>query len=469
LRTVEAVDTIFSSEKPLLPQLLRELEQPSSTAPSSSSDLKTTKLEPILTTLPNFPTLSRHLPSSILSYNPFLSSTSSGLSNDAISQALATWLESSTTALISGVDEWITSLSTSENTALSLSSLRDSITAQLNSVPPSSASQAHALQSKLLELIESRLSQVYVLKLSQLVSNLSPSLESLLSKLSTKDHLAENDSSQFLFSIEMPHLHQPPIASKYSEQRLHPADPFGAFLNKVGKRVDGRTPLVDSGLEELEKSAREIRGDLKSWLSDETSGTGTGERELRKRYVNEVEKTLESLVDVLEQVLEGEEKNEENGKLITVFSIIPSLLIFDYTRQVSVTRSSSVLSLAIFLSHQLSLETSFSVFLPHLRQCSRHGKRDSVLFKHALYNYGKRQLYEEQSKPFEKEPTNPSLLEITQFKVQHFHPVLRRISSSLSTLSYSLYMRSLCIDSTQTLLLRLHSSRHSRKEHSRWL
>ncbi|GAA5843593.1 hypothetical protein JCM5353_007493, partial [Sporobolomyces roseus] len=319
LKTVEAVDTIFSSEKPLLPHLLRELEHPSSTAPSSSSDLKTTKLEPILTTLPNFPTLSRHLPNSILSYNPFLSSTSAGLSNDEISQSLTSWLESSTTALIAGVDEWITSLPTSENTALTLSSLRDSITSQLSSVPPSSASQAQVLQSELLELIESRLSQVYILKLSQLVSNLSPSLQSLLSKLSTKDHLAENDSSQFLFSIEMPHLHQPPIASKYSEQRHHPADPFGAFLNKVGKRVDGRTPLVDSGLEELEKSAREIRGDLKSWLSEEVNGAATGERELRKRYVNEVEKTLGSLVDVLEQILEGEEKNEEDCALITVF------------------------------------------------------------------------------------------------------------------------------------------------------
>lgn len=317
LKTVEAVDTIFSSEKPLLPQLLRELEHPSSAAASSSSDLNTPRLEPILTTLPNFPTLSRHLPNSILSYNPFLSSTSSSLSHDAITQALAVWLESSTTALLAGVDEWITSLSTSENTALTLSSLRDSINSQLSSVSPSSAPQAQVLQSKLLELIESRLSQVYVLKLSQLVSNLSPSLDTLLSKLSTKEYLAENDSSRFLFSIEMPHLHQQAVASKYSDQRPHhQADPFGTFLNKVGKRVDGRTPLIDLGLEELEKSAREIRGDLKSWLSEDASGSAMGERELRKRYVSEVEKTLESLVDVLEQVLEGEETNEEEGETI---------------------------------------------------------------------------------------------------------------------------------------------------------
>lgn len=170
-------------------------------------------------------------------------------------------------------------------------------------------------------MIESRLNQVYTLKLSQLVENLESSLDTLLSRLST-DGKEEGDSAKFLFSIEIPHQLLPIPTSRTinGHTAVVGSDPFSSFLNKVGKRVDGRTRLVDEGLEGLEKGAQQIREDLRSWLSseeDETKVGGTGEREmnLREKYVEEVGRTLEGIVETLERVVAREEESAEQGEL----------------------------------------------------------------------------------------------------------------------------------------------------------
>ncbi|GAA5954522.1 hypothetical protein JCM3765_004484 [Sporobolomyces pararoseus] len=353
LKTVEAVDAIFSNDNPLLLQYLKEIEHPGLTSSPSPSESSEPKLQPILTTLPNYSTLARHLPNSILSYNPFLSSTSSPLSKETISESLSTWVESSTALLLAGVNEWITSLISTDHPALSLSQLRDSINAQLASASPPCSLEAQTLQKKLIQVIESRLNQVYTFKLSQLVQNLEPSLRSHLSQLSShQEHaLQERDSAKFLFSVETPQ-HFGSISSRSTSSSSVTVDPFASYLSKVGKRVDGRTPLVDEGLEVLEKSASQIRVDLKSWLSEETKLEGERERSLREKYIQEASVTLEGIVAVLDKILAEEETNEEQGKqnsrqgdrillnlVYHYLGISNTLFIGSFARQLSLSRT----------------------------------------------------------------------------------------------------------------------------------
>ncbi|GAA5904941.1 uncharacterized protein JCM6883_004916 [Sporobolomyces salmoneus] len=338
LKTVEAVDSIFTSSSPLLPQLLREIEHPSSSSTSSSEEENDSKLSPILSTLPNYPTLQRHLPPSILSYNPFLSSSSSSspLAKESISTSLSEWFESATDSLLSGIDESLTSLLLeTPQPALALSSLRDSILLQLSRAPPAAKDHARKLEARLLGMIEGRLNGVYTLKLEQLVDSIEPILRrSLLSKLSLSEAEAEEefDSAKFLFSLETPgDLIPPPLPiSSASKSTTTTSDPFVSFMTKLGKRVIGRTPLIDEGLETLEEQAKQITGDLGTWLTGDGNG---GERgDLRDKYVEQVGKTLEGVVGVLERLLGVEETNEEQG-------ITNTLFIGTFARHLSLSRS----------------------------------------------------------------------------------------------------------------------------------
>jgi hypothetical protein len=188
---------------------------------------------------------------------------------------------------------------------------------------------------KLTELIESRLNQVYTLKLSQLVSNLEPSLRSLLSKLSTEEEVPvaqELDSSKFLFSLETPQY----FGSAPARSNSTSVDPFASFMVKVGKRVEGRSPLIDSALEELERSVSQIRTDLRSWMSEETKMEDGQGRTLRERYVEQVGVTLEGILAVLDKVMSEEETNADKGEQFSLFSLSQSdqtdvlLLLFDF-------------------------------------------------------------------------------------------------------------------------------------------
>ncbi|GAA6062002.1 hypothetical protein JCM10212_006077 [Sporobolomyces blumeae] len=372
LKTVEAVDAIFGPDQALLPRLLRELEQPSSTRPvpsSSPENPSSTELEPVLTTLPNYPTLSRHLPTSILSHNPFLASSSStSLTRAAIDSALSAWFETSTTALLAGFDQWITSLPPRENTALTLSHVRDTIQAVLSSAATSAHGQATRLSADLDRLVESRLEQVYRAKLSDMVDELEPLLSALVDKLVSPGPAGqyERDPAGFFFELDpaLPPAPPPPSSSLASglgsavaaKHRLsasdvaHPSgahpyavvDPLGSFLTRVNRRVSGRSPLVDEGVEQLEKRAKEVRFDLRSWLGSEEGGQrGTAKRRdadataketrLREQYAERVGETLAEMCQAMERVLERVETKSEKP-------ISSALFIGTFARSLSLSR-----------------------------------------------------------------------------------------------------------------------------------
>lgn len=310
LRTVEAASEIFgaapeSTASPadgLLLQILREIESPS--APAGSTEVTPPSLSPVLSTLPNYPLLSRHLPPAILDFCPFLSidSARNALPPPTAHAQIQEWLAKETERVVEGVTLWIHSL---HGGARTLSLIRDSIRSSLAcSAGSPSASHAASLQSRLERTIESRLEAVYNQHLSTLISRVAPCLSSLLVALPTSP--ADLSTAYHLFESPLPF---PPPQHYSMPARLagKTSDPFEGFLGEVVKRVEGRSPLVERGLGELEAHARELRVDLEEWLGGVAQrGEEAGLRErLREQYVLSARDTLDGVYKAMVEVLDG--------------------------------------------------------------------------------------------------------------------------------------------------------------------
>ncbi|GAA5950551.1 hypothetical protein JCM21900_001227 [Sporobolomyces salmonicolor] len=330
LRTVEAARSIFGASSTagggLLPRLLRELEKPSASSPNSSSVGH--PLSPILATLPNYSTLSRHLPPSILSFNPFLSASSAqdALPPSAASERIESWFAIEMDRVVHRIKEWIAALSSAntEGGAKTLSLVRTEIRTTLSTASPSSISHAQALQHRLDSTIEARLAEVYQARLSALVARVKPSLEALL--LALPESEADLDTATFLFDMPLAF----PPASQYSGGRQNGADPFEAFLSKVGKRAEGRSPLLDRGLEELEVGAKGVRDDLESWLGADgrEAQQEEQEREMRSRLwtqsVESAMRTLDGVAEAMDEVLFDARDDVDGSLFIGNFAFLLS-------------------------------------------------------------------------------------------------------------------------------------------------
>ena len=327
LRTVEAAYTIFDAAGPdSLCGLLQELEQQpreGGGAPSSGEEAAQ-GLPPILASFPNAPVLQRQLPPSIIEHRPSVSTEA--CSTSALCAAVEEWTGTATKQIIDGFSAWISSLSE----ARALADLRQTGRRALATFNPSSSSSssiatstAHALQSRLERAIEARLAEVYRARLGTLVARVRPSIEALL--LALPGSAADTDPATFLFESPLAF----PSASSYvpSSSTLRSRggggghgveagtiDPFESFLVKVGKRVDGRSPLLDRGVTELEDAAREIRVDLESWLGstvvsvsdkeEEQEGDADLRRKLRDEYVLAAGEALAGIADAIGQVVQ---------------------------------------------------------------------------------------------------------------------------------------------------------------------
>ncbi|GAA5862298.1 hypothetical protein JCM3774_004855 [Rhodotorula dairenensis] len=391
LRTVEAAYAVFSDDASVQQQdslcgLLCELErQP--TSPESAAGAGTeaggaSVLPALLSAFPNAPVLQRHLPLSILKHRPSVSTAP--CSQSAVSAAIEHWTATATKLILAGFSAWISSLSE----AKALADLREtgrralratghSATAASTASSATSTATAHELQRNLERAIEARLAEVYRARLAALVTRVRPSIETLL--LALPESAADADAATFLFDTPLAF----PSASSYAptssaasfprrsgfnsaSATLHAAgeaaaaiDPFESFLAKVGKRVDGRSPLLDKGVTELEAAARAIRVDLDSWLGAGSLSSSEKEEEeeeeegdvrlrerLRDEYVVAAGDALVGVANAIGQVVQ-EVQNDLNGSLflgnlVFVLSTSPTfaadLLLAD-----SVSSGSSVL------------------------------------------------------------------------------------------------------------------------------
>lgn len=263
LHTVKAATEVFgaSTDSPssegLLLQLLREIENPT----ASTLDEESPKLHPTLFNLPNYPLLRRHLPASILGFTPFLSISSPRnalLPVEAHAQ-IHTWLSKETDRVVSGVKTWVADL---RGGARTLARVRGTVRTSLANAGP----EGLELKRQLEDAIEERLETVYKAHLAAVVDRVEPCLTDLLASLPTSD--ADLDPARFLF--DTPLAFPPPSHYALPSRLAHSSDPFDSFYEKVTKRVQGRSPLIDKGLGELESHAKDLRKDLEGWLGGVT-------------------------------------------------------------------------------------------------------------------------------------------------------------------------------------------------------
>ncbi|GAA6052775.1 hypothetical protein JCM3770_003543 [Rhodotorula araucariae] len=330
LRTVEAISAIFGGDATpgLLQQLLAEVEHPS--APSAEGAEAPT-LPPVLTTFPNYATLQRHLPPAILAYSPSAAASASHkpLTAASISQQLDGWLETESERLVTGVTSWIAALSSpssaSAASAKPLALLRTTLRHVAATAAPPSTATASALRTRLERALEARLAAVYRARLSVVAARVRPALEALL--LALPSSVADRDAAAFWFETPLAF----PQAGAYarvaggagSGVSAPPVDPLEAFLGRVGKRVEGRAPLLDKGLGELEDAARELRADLQTWLG----GADEGEDEellarLRIEYVGAAGETLAAVAEALNGVLTDVADNVDNALFVGNFAFL---------------------------------------------------------------------------------------------------------------------------------------------------
>ncbi|GAA5931170.1 hypothetical protein JCM3775_004953 [Rhodotorula graminis] len=371
LRTVEAVSAIFGSSSDddyapgLLRQLLAEVERPNSIgdAPERADTVVDPSLPPVLAAFPNFATLERHLPPSILAYSSPLAASAAREPLDAggVARKVDAWLAHESDRVVEGVTAWISSLSSASASSSSSSgavasakplavlrtTLRRATTTTSTSTsfsPSSSISStrvATTLRTRLSLVIESRLAHVYRARLSALSARVVPSLEALLLALPTSD--PDRDAAAFLFDTPLvfpgagAYATQAAIAGRAAagaapdKDKVVVVDPLEAFLAKVAKRVEGRAPLVDKGLVELEDAARELRADLEGWLgagAGERDGEGDEAAELRallwKDYVAAAGEALDALADALEVVVRDVAQDVDDALFVGNFVFLVS-------------------------------------------------------------------------------------------------------------------------------------------------
>lgn len=275
LKTVEVATSIFGasstteSSPGLLLHLLHQIETPTSTPSSESSTLP--QISPILSTLPNFPLLARHLPPSILDFTPFLSISASRntLSLSTAQSEIQSWLTKETDRVVAGIESWIMEL---RGGARTLAQVRTVIRRALAGAPVTASADEASLRSRLELVIENRLAVVYEELLKALISRVSPCLSTLLAALPSSR--IDLDPAYFMFETPLPF---PSPSNNALSARPGHADPFDKFLEQVLKRVDGRSPLIDRGLGEIEAHARDLREDLECWLGGAEGETVEGD------------------------------------------------------------------------------------------------------------------------------------------------------------------------------------------------
>jgi len=316
LQTVEAAGLIFGAspdthDDGLLLQLLHAVQSPSASAVAETS--KKVSLGPILARLPNHQLLNKHLPPSIIEFTPFLSldSPRHALSPAQAQAQIQAWLEAEMDRVVDGIT---TALSMIHGGARTLAQVRHAVKASLAAGGDPSA-QLHA---RLNGVIEARLAAVYQSQLDKLVDRVEPSLVGLLQDV--HQSAADLDSAEFLFESPLTF----PSSAQYgaSAKAGHKAhDPFHAFLSKVVKRVEGRSPLADKGLCELEGHARDVRNDLEGWLAATAEDpTDQGSRvRLRALYVDAVRETLGRVHDALLAVTQSVESGKQPPPTLALY------------------------------------------------------------------------------------------------------------------------------------------------------
>ncbi|KAK4053750.1 hypothetical protein OIV83_001406 [Microbotryomycetes sp. JL201] len=307
LDTVSTATTVFGSPSDsstastgLLVQLLQELQRP-----TGSTHCESPQLCPILQTVPDYPSLARHLPQDILEYRPHIAlDDAKSFRPDQAQADIRDWLQRESTAALDVIRSWIEQLS---GGAHALWVVRDSVRFSLGKA--STSPYAQSLLRQLEGVIEARLDTVYRSRLAQFVSNVSLRLESLLSELGSSPSDLSTAHHLFEHPLALP---QPQHYTSRSSRHGKGPEPFETFLNQVDKRKYGRSPLIDKSLSAFEDEAAELGRDVQEWLEPGDDQA----RRLRRTFSAAWLESLEGAANALANVLDNVQSNVDQSLFI---------------------------------------------------------------------------------------------------------------------------------------------------------
>lgn len=347
LRTLQHTESVFSDSigtRAGLLALLAEIQQTPSAAeatsdkalsflassPAKASFAVTEKqLSPILNTLSNAPVLLRYLPSQILSFTPFIdtSSARNELPGHHISAKLGHWFKAALTTSESGAGNLFAIL----ETASQLATVQETLLAFLSAQGTVAAwtGQIDHLRTSLLQLLERRFVEIYTGRLAGLTDSLPGLLDIALRAASSSQEdlditdflLAMTTESAAVYgSIPFAALNSSTtiggpdrgggyatapsyVAELCPARQAHQRDAFEAFKAAMRMRVQGRPPVLDTCLCGLEDRAQRIRRDVERWLaSDARASEG-----IRKQYLGAVQQSFDQMQQNFNSCLDRQE------------------------------------------------------------------------------------------------------------------------------------------------------------------
>ncbi|ORX35220.1 hypothetical protein BD324DRAFT_82122 [Kockovaella imperatae] len=237
----------------------------------------------VLQDLPSHQILLRHLPSSIVSYTPFIAPSST----PDLKTSLSSWIKETTQLLQESLPVWFDGLSS----IAEIWKTRCAICALLKE------SELETQIKNVLELeSDKRIQAVWTNNLRELVTLAETQVRLALEQLRSGGPQPDRIPDDFTF-VDLPF----PAATSMA---LSSANSLNGFLSAVRKRKLGRTPLLDSVVSSLESAAKTLHDDSQG-LPDAIFSS----------YAEQVQQTQRKLVGTLSAALESSSDSEAIAKV----------------------------------------------------------------------------------------------------------------------------------------------------------
>lgn len=235
----------------------------------------------LLRTLPSSPLLLRYLPRQILDYTPFL--VSSSATPPSVPTSLSTWLGEALQLLSASLEGLVGQLSTIR----SVWDLRAELQELLADLDGVEEVEKQTVSAVLESAWEGRVKLIWERQLAGLSLALDASLKLKAGLLGSKEGEGDVHPPQYLFSSSIPF---PTLNSA-----LAPSSTLPTFRTALRKRVQGRSPLVDAVVKELEGLGEALREDV---------GVLRGVESLERSFEASAREALDGLVRALRAELE---------------------------------------------------------------------------------------------------------------------------------------------------------------------
>ncbi|WWC96842.1 hypothetical protein V866_003717 [Kwoniella sp. B9012] len=242
----------------------------------------------VIQNLPSSQILLRYLPNNIIGFTPFIAPSSS----PTLSDKLQAWEQESINLLKGSIPDWLKDLKNVKD----IWAVRNSLNNLLQQ-----GEFEEAIRSALEDEWGKRVKDVWSEKLGLLVDNAEKEIREAGEKVRNGSEKLEISPESILFSdISFP---TGPTASALFSAASHNTA-FTNFRSTLRKRSSYRTPLLDSVLNTLEETAKNIKedmSDLPELLYD--------------HYSDQINDTLNGLIKVLDRVLESMGSTRGDGKV----------------------------------------------------------------------------------------------------------------------------------------------------------